>query len=88
MIMGVAIASRYPNDISHPTSVKQNKNKLKPQVLAGDLEPTTGEVVKSSKNVRVAFLRQEFVDELDPKVHACGRQRTVVACVARAPSGA
>lgn len=34
------------------------------KVLAGELEPTTGEVIKSSKNVKVAFLRQEFVDEL------------------------
>lgn len=34
------------------------------KILAGDLEPTTGEVVKSSKDLRVAFLRQEFVDEL------------------------
>jgi hypothetical protein len=28
------------------------------------VEPTTGDVVKSSRNLRVAFLRQEFVDEL------------------------
>ena len=28
------------------------------------MEPTTGDVVKSSRNLRVAFLRQEFVDEL------------------------
>jgi ATP-binding cassette, subfamily F, member 3 len=28
------------------------------------LEPTTGDVVKSSKDVKVAILRQEFVDEL------------------------
>ncbi len=40
------------------------------KVLAGELEPTTGEVIKSSKNVRVAFLRQEFVDELDPQVRS------------------
>lgn len=32
--------------------------------MAGDLEPTAGEVIKSSKDLRVAFLRQEFVDEL------------------------
>jgi len=36
------------------------------RILAGDLEPTYGDVVKSSKNVRVAFLRQEFTDELVP----------------------
>lgn len=34
------------------------------KILAGEIEPTAGEVVKSSKDLRVAFLRQEFVDEL------------------------
>ena len=34
------------------------------RILAGEVEPTTGDVVKSSRNLRVAFLRQEFVDEL------------------------
>lgn len=34
------------------------------RILAGELEPTTGDVVKSSKSLRVAMLRQEFVDEL------------------------
>lgn len=34
------------------------------KILAGDLEPTTGEIIKSSRNLRVAFLRQEFIDEL------------------------
>ncbi|CAM9557427.1 unnamed protein product [Discosporangium mesarthrocarpum] len=34
------------------------------KILAGDLQPTAGEVIKSAKDVRVAFLRQEFVDEL------------------------
>ena len=37
------------------------------RILAGELEPTTGDVVKSSKDVRVAVLRQEFVDELVPE---------------------
>jgi len=36
------------------------------RILAGELEPTTGDVVKSSKDLRVAMLRQEFVDELVP----------------------
>ena len=36
------------------------------RILAGELEPTTGDVVKSSKDIRVAVLRQEFVDELVP----------------------
>lgn len=34
------------------------------KILSGDLQPTVGEVIKSSKDLRVAFLRQEFVDEL------------------------
>jgi len=34
------------------------------RILAGELEPTTGDVVKSSKDLRVTMLRQEFVDEL------------------------
>ena len=33
--------------------------------MAGEIEPTTGDIVKSSRNLRVAFLRQEFIDELD-----------------------
>ncbi|CAM9188644.1 unnamed protein product, partial [Phaeothamnion confervicola] len=34
------------------------------KILAGELEPTAGEVVKSSADLRVAFLRQEFTEEL------------------------
>lgn len=34
------------------------------RILAGELEPTTGDVVKSSQDLRVSMLRQEFVDEL------------------------
>ena len=37
------------------------------RILAGELEPTTGDVVKSSKDVRTAVLRQEFIDELIPE---------------------
>lgn len=33
--------------------------------MAGEIEPTTGDVIKSSRNLRVAFLRQEFIDELE-----------------------
>ncbi len=29
------------------------------RILAGDIEPTTGEIVKSSKGLRTALLRQE-----------------------------
>eukprot|EP00518_Triparma_eleuthera_P019671 CAMPEP_0197549548 /NCGR_PEP_ID=MMETSP1320-20131121/3426_1 /TAXON_ID=91990 /ORGANISM="Bolidomonas sp., Strain RCC2347" /LENGTH=604 /DNA_ID=CAMNT_0043109797 /DNA_START=39 /DNA_END=1853 /DNA_ORIENTATION=+ len=36
------------------------------KVLEGTLEPTSGDVVKSSADLRVAVLRQEFVDELVP----------------------
>ena len=35
------------------------------KILAGELEPTSGDVVKSSKDIRVAMLRQEFLDELN-----------------------
>ena len=34
------------------------------RILSGELEPTTGDVVKSSADLRTAILRQEFVDEL------------------------
>ena len=34
------------------------------RIMAGELEPTVGDVVKSSQSLRVAMLRQEFVDEL------------------------
>ena len=34
------------------------------RIMAGELEPTTGDVVKSSSDLRTAMLRQEFVDEL------------------------
>jgi ATPase subunit of ABC transporter with duplicated ATPase domains len=34
------------------------------RISAGELEPTTGDVVKSSQDLRVSMLRQEFVDEL------------------------
>jgi ATP-binding cassette, subfamily F, member 3 len=36
------------------------------KLMAGQLEPTSGEVVRSSARTKAAFLRQEFVDELDP----------------------
>jgi ABC-type Mn2+/Zn2+ transport system ATPase subunit len=36
------------------------------RIMANEMEPTTGDVVKSSKDLRVAMLRQEFVDELIP----------------------
>lgn len=34
------------------------------KVLAGELEPTSGDVIKSSKSIRTAYLRQEFIDGL------------------------
>eukprot|EP01035_Chromulina_nebulosa_P017032 gene17032-22540_t len=36
------------------------------RILAGELEPTSGDLVKSSRNLRISFLRQEFIDDLDP----------------------
>ena len=36
------------------------------RVLAGELEPTAGDVVKSHATLRVSMLRQEFVDEMIP----------------------
>ena len=36
------------------------------RILSGDMEPTTGDVVKSKLDLRVAMLRQDFVDELVP----------------------
>lgn len=37
------------------------------RILSGEIEPTTGDVIKSSRNLRVSFLRQEFIDELELK---------------------
>lgn len=34
------------------------------RIMSAELEPTTGDVVKSSGDLRTAMLRQEFVDEL------------------------
>ena len=34
------------------------------RIMANEMEPTTGDLVKSSQDLRVAMLRQEFVDEL------------------------
>jgi ATP-binding cassette subfamily F protein 3 len=35
------------------------------RILAGELEPTAGDVLKSHSDLRVAMLRQEFVDDQD-----------------------
>jgi len=37
------------------------------RVLAGEVELDEGEIVRSSKDIKVAFLRQEFREELDEK---------------------
>lgn len=37
------------------------------KIIAGLQEPTTGEVVRASPKTKASFLRQEFVDELDPR---------------------
>jgi ATPase subunit of ABC transporter with duplicated ATPase domains len=34
------------------------------KVLAGEIEPSFGDVVKSSRSMRIAYLKQEFTDEL------------------------
>jgi len=44
-----------PNGCGKTTMIK---------ILAGDLEQTTGDLVKSSVDLRVALLRQEFTEEL------------------------
>jgi ATPase subunit of ABC transporter with duplicated ATPase domains len=36
------------------------------RIMSGEMDPTTGDIVKSSKDLRTAMLRQEFVDELVP----------------------
>jgi len=36
------------------------------KVLAGELEPTSGDVVLSSEGVKIAYLKQEFSESLDP----------------------
>ena len=36
------------------------------KIMSGELQPTTGDVVKSKADLRTAVLRQEFVDELVP----------------------
>ncbi len=37
------------------------------KLIAGLLKPTEGEIVTSSSRTKASFLRQEFVDELDPR---------------------
>jgi len=36
------------------------------RMLVGEVEPSAGQVVKTPNNLKLAFLRQEFYDELDP----------------------
>jgi ATPase subunit of ABC transporter with duplicated ATPase domains len=51
---------------SHPDDSGAGKT-TQLRILANELEPTTGDVVKSSSDLRVSMLRQEFVDELVPE---------------------
>lgn len=37
------------------------------RMIAGLMQPSSGEVVRSSVRTKASFLRQEFVDELDPR---------------------
>lgn len=36
------------------------------RMIAGLIDPTSGEIVRSSERTKASFLRQEFIDELDP----------------------
>lgn len=47
-----------PNGCGKTTQVK---------ILAGELEPTSGDVLKSKQDLRVAVLRQEFIEDLVAK---------------------
>lgn len=35
------------------------------RILAGEMEPTAGDVVKSKSDLRISILRQEFIEDLD-----------------------
>lgn len=59
----IRLSTSHPRDITCVLVAGGGKT-TQVKILAGDLEPTAGEVIKSSKDLRVAFLRQEFVDEL------------------------
>eukprot|EP00466_Bigelowiella_natans_P012671 jgi/Bigna1/68572/fgenesh1_pg.6_\ len=37
------------------------------KIIAGDIEPSGGKMVYQPKDIRLAFLRQEFWDDLDPE---------------------
>ena len=60
--------NRFLNRMYHQSGRLVGKNgagkTTQLRILAGELEPTTGDVVKSSLKLRTAMLRQEFVDEL------------------------
>lgn len=36
------------------------------KIISGDLEPSYGKIFKSPANLRLSFLRQEFLDHIDP----------------------
>lgn len=55
VVTGERVGLVGPNGGGKTTSLK---------ILSGDIESTTGEVVKSSRDLRTAFLRQEFQEEL------------------------
>jgi len=35
------------------------------RILAGDVEPTSGDIIKSSPNLRITHFKQEFIDDID-----------------------
>ena len=58
------------------------------RILAGVLSPNRGEVLKSPSNLRIAFLRQEFLDELEltrtlkeELLSACVEEQTVLSAI-------
>lgn len=36
------------------------------KIISGDVEPSYGKIFKSPANLRLSFLRQEFLDHIDP----------------------
>ena len=55
VVSGERVGVVGPNGGGKTTSLK---------ILSGEVESTTGDVVKSSRDLRIAFLRQEFNEEL------------------------
>eukprot|EP01032_Pedospumella_encystans_P014370 gene14370-16508_t len=70
-----------PNGGGKSTSLK---------ILAGELEPSTGTVVRSSANLRIAYLHQEFLENIDDSrtlkeelLEGFTEERAILAGIAR-----